>query len=345
MFAVVDCGTTNTRIYIIDNQNRIIVQGERKVGTKDTAIAGTVDVLRNGLTDLYNHILKENGISAEMIQFAIASGMITSEIGLVELPHLTAPVGINELAEGIVKYEDGELLSLGCPIYFVRGVKNKAVSEFSVQSMQEIDFMRGEEVQCIGFLSKKKQDGPCNIVVLSSHTKNIYINAEKKITASCTTMSGQLYEALLSGTFLGSSVVFRKDEERRYSTEEIIDIAVQCADNGIGRAFLMPRFMQVLMKTHSNERNIFIDAVIAADDLKTFRNMRQRGLDSGRYFLIGKKERCEMYEYMIKRYLDEKITVEAISSPDEIAALTVAGSVAVGNRYMCINGGEEQCLK
>ena len=106
MFAVIDCGTTTTRIYIVDESQQIIASGRKKVGVRDTSITGSRNVLRSGVTELFYDVLRQNEIPDEQVEFAIASGMITSEIGLIEIPHLIAPVGLRQLAEGIVKVEE-----------------------------------------------------------------------------------------------------------------------------------------------------------------------------------------------------------------------------------------------
>ena len=83
MFAVIDCGTTNTRIYIMDQNREILASGSRKVGVRDTSITGSRDALRQGIAELFFEILREHGIEDEKVEFAVASGMITSEIGLI----------------------------------------------------------------------------------------------------------------------------------------------------------------------------------------------------------------------------------------------------------------------
>lgn len=109
MFAVIDCGTTMTRIYIVDEDTlKIVASGRRKVGVRDTSITGSRDALRNGITELFFQILEENKIPDSSVFFSIASGMITSEVGLIDIPHLIAPVGLAQLSAGVVKVEDPE---------------------------------------------------------------------------------------------------------------------------------------------------------------------------------------------------------------------------------------------
>ena len=331
MFAVIDCGTTMTRIYIVDQSKKIIASGRKKVGVRDTSITGSRDTLRSGVTQLFFEILKENGIPDGQVEFAIASGMITSEVGLIEIPHLVAPVGLHQLSEGILEVNDQSVLPLGRPVYFVRGVRNHYPDGARAQSLRQVDFMRGEEVQCIGIMNSRQLPYPCNIVALSSHTKVMYINAQAQIEASNTTISGQFYEAIVNSTNIGKSVIPVEGEEAGgYTEEELIGVATDCVRHaGLGRTMLMPRFLQVLMKTNSQERRTFIDAAIAADDLNAFREMREQGYDADYYLLYGHESRCKMYTYMLRREFGEKLTVECIFDKEELDQLTVTGSIAV----------------
>lgn len=331
MFAVIDCGTTNTRIYIVDRQRCIVASGEKKVGVRDTSITGSRDKLRDGITELFFAILREGNIPEREVDFAIASGMITSEIGLIEIPHLVAPAGLAELSAGILEVNDEAVLPIRRPVYFIRGIRNCYSEHARAQDLREIDFMRGEEVQCIGVIEKFGIKKPCSIVALSSHTKVMYIDERQRIAASNTTISGQFYEALLNSTNIGKSLVETKGEEPGgYTYEELVDTALDCVEHaGLGRTLLMPRFLQVLLKTNSRERDIFANAAIAADDLKAFEEMRKRGYDSGSYIFYGHESRCRMYEYLLKKRFGDKLSLTSIFDKREIAELTVQGAVAV----------------
>ena len=296
MFAVIDCGTTMTRIYMTDGRE-VLASGRKKIGVRDTSITGSRDALRKGVTELFFEILENSGIEESQISFAIASGMITSEIGLIEIPHLVAPVGLEQLTRGIVKVTDPAVLPIGRPVYFIPGIRNNYPLPPKAQDLRQVDFMRGEEVQCIGILGSHNLSTPCNIVALSSHTKVMYINGAGQIEASSTTISGQFFEALLSSTSIGKSIADTPGEEPGgYSYEELVRIAADCVRHaGLGRTCMMPRFLQVLMRSNSDERRTFIDAAIAADDLNAFHEMREQGYLSDRYLLYGHKSRCELY--------------------------------------------------
>ncbi len=331
MFSVIDCGTTTTRIYIVEEDGSIIASGRTKVGVRDTSITGSRDKLRNGVRDLFYQVLSENHIEDGDVKFAIASGMITSEVGLIEIPHLVAPVGLAELSQGIYKCEDQAVLPIGRPIYFIRGIRNHYPAQARAEDLRDIDFMRGEEVQIVGIMKLRQLQLPASIVTLSSHTKIIYIDEQGRAEASCTTISGQFYEALVSSTNIGKSIIPVEGEEPgSYSYEELISVATDCVRHaGLGRTMLMPRFLQVLLKTDSRERGIFIDAAIAADDLKAFREMRDKGCASNRYFFYGQEGRCRMYDYMLRKEFGDDLDITFVYDSDEIDQFTIQGAIAV----------------
>lgn len=331
MFAVIDCGTTNTRIYIVDKHKKIVASKAKKVGVRDTSITGSRETLRNGITELFFQLLEEEKIPDGSVDFAIASGMITSEIGLLEIPHLVAPAGIKELSEGILEVNDETVLPIHRPVYFIRGIRNHYSDDARVQDLRDVDFMRGEEVQCAGLITQLEIKEPCSIVALSSHTKVMYIDKQKRIAASNTTISGQFYEALLHSTNIGKSLVETEGEEPGgYTYEELVDTALDCVEHaGLGRTLLMPRFLQVLLKTDSRERDIFANAAIAADDLKAFEEMRNKGYDSSRYIFYGHESRCKMYEYLLKKRFGDGLLIESIYDKEEIGRLTVQGAIAI----------------
>jgi 2-dehydro-3-deoxygalactonokinase len=333
VFAVIDCGTTNTRIYIVSDKKEIVASGSRQIGVRDTSITGSRDALKNGLKELYNSILKDNNIGVQDISFAIASGMITSEIGLIEIPHLVAPVGIEELSKNIKVVDDPEVLDIGIPVYFVRGVRNDYGENATIMDLRQVDFLRGEEVQCIGILNEIKPELPVNVVVLSSHTKIVHLDRKGRIARCMSTISGQFFNALKEATSVGKSIVPCDGEEPGgFSFEEIVGIAKECVENaGFIRTMLMPRFMQVLLKSDSTERALFTNAAIAVDDIKAFREFSAQGFGTDHYIFFGHESRCNLYTSLIRQEFGDKIHIKSIYDDAVIADLTVKGSVAVAN--------------
>jgi 2-dehydro-3-deoxygalactonokinase len=245
-------------------------------------------------------------------------------------------VGIEDLANNIKIVNNPDVLDIGTPVYFVRGVRNDYGENAGIKDLRRVDFLRGEEVQCIGILNELKPDLPLNVVVLSSHTKIVHLDRQGRIARCMSTISGQLFNALKDATSVGKSIVPVESEEAgNYSFEEIVETARNCVENaGFIRTMLMPRFMQVLLKTGSNERILFTNAAIAADDIKAFKEFADQGYGTNNYILFGHESRCNLYSYLIKKEFGAARKIQSIYDNDLIADMTVKGAVSVAFAFL-----------
>lgn len=328
--ATIDCGTTNSRVYIVNAKGEIVGQAEKKVGVRDTAVHGSNEKLKKELSETFYHALEHANKKIKDIDFAISSGMITSEIGLIEIPHMWAPAGNNELANNIKRVHDASIFPVDIPIYFIRGIKNKFdIQTATINNVGELDFMRGEETQIVGLFNLHNIKPPLTVVILSSHTKFIPINEQKNILGSITTVSGQVYEAIIKETFVGKSV--RKDSDfdaENYFDENIIDAAYNWVKkSGFLRSLLLPRFMDVLLKTRWYERKLFVESIIASEDIKSMSQLRDFNIAPTEAFvLIGSAKRSLVYEYLLKEKKNIKNIIK-INDKKDIDYLSISGSL------------------
>ena len=124
MYSVIDTGTTNTRIYIVKDTGEIVAKAYRKVGVRDTAISGSKKALVDGIVACFHDALANGGLREDDINLIFVSGMLTSELGLIDLPHICAPAGIDELVEQCVITNNTDILPFDIPIAFIRGIKH-----------------------------------------------------------------------------------------------------------------------------------------------------------------------------------------------------------------------------
>jgi 2-dehydro-3-deoxygalactonokinase len=330
-FATIDCGTTNSRVYIVNEKAEILGKAAKKVGVKDTVINGSNEVLKNGLKNTFYAALDDANLKLSNIKFAISSGMITSEIGLLEIPHIWAPANINDLAKNIKKVQDTSIFPIDIPIYFIRGIKNKYdPQETTIKDVGRLDFMRGEEAQIAGLFYIYDLGLPLTVVILSSHTKFISIDEYKNVLGSITTVSGQVYEAIIKETFVGKSI--RKDDDfddEDYLNKEIINIAYECVKNtGFLRSLLIPRFMDTLLKTKWYERRLFIESVIASEDMRAINQFKLLNFPvDTKFILIGSKKRSLVYKYLLKEKIKIKKDILTITDTEDIDMLSIKGSI------------------
>lgn len=330
MIGFIDCGTTNTRVYILNNQGEVVSRSYKKVGVRDTSISGSRDILKAGIKEAFLDAVEKAGLVLGDIEYAVASGMITSEIGLMDVPHLIAPAGIAELSGNVKVVHDEEVFPLDLPVVFIRGIKNN-YGNIGVSDIRKIDFMRGEETQIIGLLEQGNLQLPMNVVILSSHTKLIHINEKGQVEGSITTISGQIYEAISKETFIGSCI--KSDgEEKEFFSNEILQTAYDSVQSaGFLRTMLMPRFMQVLLDTKWHERQFFVDAAIAAEDIRILDEAKDYlgySLDTN-FILIGHKERCKIYEQLIHEKVSNCKRIRSIYEKDAVDQLAIDGARAI----------------
>jgi 2-dehydro-3-deoxygalactonokinase len=316
----------------LDDQGIVVSKAYKKAGVRDTAITGSRDTLKAGIKEAFMDALEQANLKLEDIDYAVASGMITSEIGLMDIPHLIAPAGLEELAANVKVVHDTEVFPLDLPVVFIRGIKND-YGDAGVTGIRKIDFMRGEETQIAGLLEKENLTLPANVIILSSHTKLIHINKDGQVEGSITTISGQIYEAINKETFIGSCI--KSDgtgDGQEFYSDEILNTAYDSVQSaGFLRTMLMPRFMQVLLDTKWQERQFFVDSAIAAEDIRILdeaKGFLGYPLDTD-FVLVGHKERCKIYEGLVRTKVPGSKTIRSIYDKDEVDQIAINGALAV----------------
>lgn len=336
-FATIDCGTTNSRVYILDNKYKVIGKGQKKVGVRDTVIDGSNEVLREGLKEVFKDTVKNTGLEIGDIKFAITSGMITSEIGLIEIPHIWTPAGIDELAKNVKVVKDPNIFPVDLPVIFIRGIKNRFPQNITYRDIRKVDFMRGEETQVAGLISHHKDlEYPVIMTTLTSHTKFIYINEDKKVAGCLTTISGQIYEAIMGMTSIGKSIKKPSEDNSNqdYFNEEVINTAFNSVKKaGFLRTLMMPRFMEVLLETEWYERELFFNSTIASEDLRAVNDFDLLGFNkNSSYVLVGHKERSKLYSYLLKEKCGVERYIKQINEENEIDRLSIDGAITVAKK-------------
>jgi 2-dehydro-3-deoxygalactonokinase len=201
-FVGLDMGTTNTRAWRVEG-GRIVARASAAVGIRDAAVAGSRQVIRSGIATL----LYELGVAAPADPtdppVVVAAGMITSNLGLAEVPHVAAPAGLRELAAGVRRYPLPELE--GLELHLIPGVRTGHVS-LPLGRVGEADVMRGEETLCMGLVQSGFLAPGGTLLNLGSHWKVVRIDDSGRIGSSHTSLSGELLHAAQTRTILAGSV-------------------------------------------------------------------------------------------------------------------------------------------
>ena len=191
-YLTIDCGTTNTRIFLIEDGN-ITSSAALSVGAR--GCAENREDFTAALKSEIDAILSEKSLTQKDIEAIILSGMITSELGLCKVDHIKSPCGIKELKRGLVLCDVG---IADIPCYFIPGIKTECLS------LGTADMMRGEEAEIMGLI--EEGDGECVYVLPGSHSKHIIVDSDGRISDLKTFMSGEMISALSKNTILKESV-------------------------------------------------------------------------------------------------------------------------------------------
>ena len=198
-FVAVDSGTTKTSLWLVQGST-VRHRSQLPLGVRDSAISGNRSQLSQGLRQALAQMANRQ---AYRPRFILAAGMITSGLGLLEVPHVVAPAGKAELSKHVRMKEFPEICPL--PFFFVPGVRIGS-SPCHVDDLDQADIIRGEETEIVGLMADRRWRGPFLYLHLGSHTKAISVDKHGCIVRSVTTLGGESLQALRTQTILASQL-------------------------------------------------------------------------------------------------------------------------------------------
>lgn len=315
-FIVVDSGTSTTRARLY-TEGRVRRTETEPVGARNTATEGSNDALKAGLAKLLSRLQASEEAQGTDVAAVICSGMITSNMGLLEVPHLTAPASVDALAESVVRHDFPDVTSL--PVHFVRGVKTVA------DRLDACDVLRGEEVECLGLRELLDLAGPAVFMHHGSHSKAIQTDAEGTILRSTTAITGELLATIVRHTILANSVVdLDALELDQAQWREGLETA---RERGVGRALFLVRVGEQIAGRTKMAMTSFLLGVLASMDLP----LLEDGLRSEATLVLYGRG---VQKVALGRYLEEHAPGRVIVTDDDRAEVSaVVGAVSIYQRH------------
>ena len=262
----IDSGTSNTRAKLWQD-GHLLAKSSAEVGVRDTVISGSRQMLQMGVRQAILEAAQTAGVNIREVGLILASGMITSNVGLCEVPHVIAPAGTKELARGMTMSRIEAVVEQ--PIWFVPGIKNN-VAAVNLSTYEAMDIMRGEEVETFGLIEKLKLQGPAIFVLPGSHSKFISIDAGNRVTACLTTLAGELLDIITGHTILAGAL--GRSFAQEFDEPALLEGA-RCAKRvGLGRACFSVRILELFSATNANQRANFLLGAVLATDLTALKN-------------------------------------------------------------------------
>ena len=190
---LLDVGSTNSRAWLVSG-GEILASRTAPVGVRDSARERSTALVRATTRDLIAALLPPGA----RIPVA-AAGMITSSLGLADVPPLLAPVSAADLAGGVVQIDAPDISTL--PILLVPGVRTAGSGDGVTE-----DIMRGEETLIVGLLAMGMLAPGSALLNAGSHWKLIRIDERGRIASSRTSLGGEVMHAVQTATLLAASL-------------------------------------------------------------------------------------------------------------------------------------------
>ena len=256
-----DTGTSNTRVRAW-RDDHVASGAEVHVGVRDTARTGSHAILRSGVRDAIQETLRAINANEREISLVAGSGMITSGLGLHELPHLVAPAGIDQLAAGMRSASFADIV--GSPIWFIPGIRHDG-APVALPTASRMDMMRGEETEVIGLLTRIDAADSMVVLLPGSHAKFVEVDASGAIMRCHSTLSGELLDLLMNQSVLAAGL--KHGWPATIDTDALNAGARLSRNEGLSRAAFSTRVLELFSPTSETGRFSFLLGATLVQDL------------------------------------------------------------------------------
>lgn len=243
-YVTVDCGTTNTRVGLMCNG---VLAESTSFHLGARAHAADPKGYRAALAEAVAALEKKAEPDAVLV-----SGMLTSELGICPIPHLIAPVGLQNLHNGMQKMSIPEICDK--PFYFIPGVRTAG------EDVLDRDMMRGEESELMGLMTG--DEGACVFVLPGSHSKFVSVDDKGRISGIVTLLTGEMAAALSGHTILADSVSLGDELDA-----DALRAGYRCCrERGINEAIFKVRVLDKQLSQKAPERyGFFLGCVLCGE--------------------------------------------------------------------------------
>jgi 2-dehydro-3-deoxygalactonokinase len=301
IYLAVDAGTTNTTVWLMKDQ-RILRQSKHSVGVRQTSIRGNRELLESTLRGSLRSLSRR---APSPPRFVLAAGMLTSSLGLLEVPHVSAPAGIGKLADSVRVKTFARVSAL--PFFLVPGVRiGRAACELS--DVVHSDVIRGEETEIVGFLAngRRRLHGTRWVLLhVGSHAKMIEVDARGRIVRSATTLSGEAVDALRTQTILASRL---RDLRQQELQKRFFEGGIRYSQRyGVSRALFMTRLLERNSRHGQRELYSFFLGSLLASDQQAFHSLGLLTPYRVRIVLTGQYNLQSAWRFMLKKDYDVEV--------------------------------------
>lgn len=306
----IDSGTSNSKLYLLKDMHSVDFM-IANVGTKDSAISGSNDVLLSGLKAIYDGVLERNNLLDKDIESIWLSGMVTNPFGIIEVEHISTPVDAKKLMEQ--RYIHYEEKYFHRELNLIRGVKTAKLGQaVTMENIDQMNNVRGEEIEVVGMIARGiiPMNEDCVMVSPGSHTHLVFVK-NGTIMDIASNFTGELNYAIKKDTILGGELT---DEDIVLIKEYVLQGYQMVKTYGLARALYIVHATKVFGVCENEVRNCLLSGIISGgviDMLKYKVDREWNGVK--RAVIIGGKNYIEAYRILMKHILPE-IETEIVCS-------------------------------
>ena len=285
-----DWGTTNFRLYLLNEVGHIIEQTQAGIGLRNLGGQSFEDALKSTLTGPFtDHDLP-----------IIISGMVGARSGWIEAPYVGCPTALGTLANGLIKAPSKTL-----NVYIVPGLS------FHDRSNDTIHVMRGEETQILGL---GLLDDRARIVLPGTHSKWCDLS-QGEVKSFKTYMTGELFDLLKSQSILGQ--LMHGDVFDPLAFEMGIKRATK--DNSLSSLLFSVRTEGLFARLEPQSLSSYLSGILIGSELAN----ALMNNDHSPIHLIGDAQLCRLYDTALTHLGHSKTTIH------DAAQVTVQGLWAI----------------
>lgn len=347
----IDGGTTNTRVALWNEKKELIYAAKAEVGVRDAAKEGNSSSLKTAISSMVKEMMQGAEAAHAQVNAVYACGMLTSNVGILEVPHLTAPAGLREFAKGVEDVLMPDICSI--PISFIPGMKNFS-GEVGRDNLEQMDIMRGEETETIALMELCKSENSVTdasesdirrirqevfpqealYVLPGSHTKFVSVNGKGQMTGCLTSMAGELLFMLTCGSVLTDAVKGQFAPET-YDREMFIAGAKETWATSLSRAIFLTRIVNQFMDGRQEACSSFLMGAVLATDILAVKRSRALTMTKNTKVVIAGKEplKSALKELFIQDGTFKEVT--AFQNEEHIP-LSGYGMCVIAEKRACI---------
>lgn len=307
----IDSGTTNTRLYLLDEGQKCLAVKKCAVGAKDSAKACDKDFYIRLLHGLYTETLQQYGISDPDVERICISGMVTTKYGIREVPHCLLPVSGEEFVGHLVSFHEDKQFKRD--LILVPGIRQ------SSDAFELTGLARGEEIELFGMtdmLQREYGDRTVAVAMPGSHTHVAFVQGDR-IVGLCSNITGEVFYAIKESTVLAPVL----SEDGVLNPEWVAKGVAALNQYGLTRALYLSHTMNMLDQYKMIDRKSFTEGVLFGGIAQSTEYFAQKLFPECNTLLIAANGEVGELYHTVFSTCERFTTVKIIPAPQEPWAL------------------------